>query len=90
MNNFCDCRTICRFSGQTGIAPVGCDWDALPAALEAVDSACCLGLKGQLPWPEPDTGSAPASGSCSSGKEQCSMQCAVALLPLTNGTCAPL
>ena len=75
----------------------GCDWDAFPQMLAAVDSVCCF------PTVEPPSQgglplgclSAPPllraqNGSTDININQCSVECALRLLPLLNGTCGSL
>ena len=68
------------------ISPSGCDWNSLPDAVLGINRACCLGLSADVP------GVAVPPDFCEPGTAQhgCSVACAVALLPLVNGSCAPL
>ena len=69
------------------ISPVGCDWARLPAQVAGAESACCLGLAADLPWP---AAAGAASGCGGLAPPTCSVDCAVKLVPLVNGSCAPL
>ena len=70
------------------IIPAGCDWAGLPAGGAGGDSACCLNLADDLPWPA-SVGEA-ADGCGGLDPATCSVNCAVKLVPLVNGACAPL
>ena len=74
----------------------GCDWDGLPERIAEVDSVCCF------PEADPPSPSTPAAAlplGClspplqmgapagSASANQCTVQCAVKLVPLLNGTC---
>ena len=65
------------------VSPPGCDWASLPARIAGAESACCLGLSADLPWPI--AGGAVGSSCGASGPPACSVDCAIKLVPLVNG-----
>ena len=64
-----------------------CDVASLPAALVAVDEACCLGLGPSEPGPAAELAYQQLCGAGGRGPQTCSTSCAVRLLPLANSTC---
>ena len=70
------------------ISPAGYDWAGLPDQVAGAESAYCLGLAADLAWPAAEG----AAGGCGGpATPTCSVDCAVKLAPLVNGSwSAPL
>ena len=73
---------------QALVSPAGCDWASLPTRVAGAESACCLGLAADLPWSA--VGGVAGVPCGRPAPSACSVDCAIKLVPLVNGTCAPL